>query len=281
MMTVGKENTVEKKLVGKAAEEGLMEEKDLLGQEEEMMASDEVAQEGMRPPKLMLHELDEKGIRDRHRDFEREAMPHINALYNFALRMTGDPDDANDLLQETYMKAYRFWDKFEPGTNCKAWLFRIMKNSYINIYRKESKEPDKVDYEDIQNFYNTIRSEYTDPNDMEARLYRNLLDDDLTRAVESLPEDFRTVVILCDIEGFTYEEIAEFVDCPIGTVRSRLHRGRKLLRNKLIEYARVRGYNVEEERHRKTASSQQMQESEMGSEIGTAEAEPGEETEPF
>lgn len=226
-------------------------------EEEKLELGQEAAEEeGGRVPKLMLHELDEKGIRDRHRDFEREAMPHINALYNFALRMTGDPDDANDLLQETYMKAYRFWDKFEPGTNCKAWLFRIMKNSYINIYRKESKEPDKVDYEDIQNFYNTIRSEYTDPNDMEARLYRNLLDDDLTRAVESLPEDFRTVVILCDIEGFTYEEIAEFVDCPIGTVRSRLHRGRKLLRNKLIEYARVRGYNVEEERHRKTTASQ-------------------------
>ena len=205
-----------------------------------------------------LGQLDEKVIRERHRDFEREAMPHVTALYNFALRMTSDPDDANDLLQETYMKAYRFWDKFEPGTNCKAWLFRIMKNSYINIYRKESKEPDKVDYEDIQNFYNTIRSEYTDPNDMEAKLYRNLLDDDLTRAVESLPEDFRTVVILCDIEGFTYEEIAEFVDCPIGTVRSRLHRGRKLLRSKLIEYARVRGYNVDEERHRKARAEEAL-----------------------
>ena len=104
----------------------------------------------------------------------------------------------------------------------------------------------------------------SDPNDMEARLYRNLLDDDLTKAVESLPEDFRTVVILCDIEGFTYEEIAEFVDCPIGTVRSRLHRGRKLLRNKLIEYARVRGYNVDEERHRKSG----MWDDENGTLIG-------------
>src|SRR5437870_13664177 len=89
---------------------------------------------------IKANTLDDKTLRDRHRDFEREAMPHVTALFNFALRMTSDPDDANDLLQETYMKAYRFWDKFEPGTNCKAWLYRIMKNSYINIYRKRSEE---------------------------------------------------------------------------------------------------------------------------------------------
>lgn len=177
-----------------------------------------------------------------HDEFEKEAIPHMDALYNFAVRMTGDPDDANDLLQDTYMKAYRFFDKFEKGTNCKAWLFRIMKNSYINLYRKTSKEPDKVDYEEIQNFYNTIKDESTDPNDLQERLFGNLLDDDVTRAIEFLPEDFRTVVILCDIEGFTYEEIAQFVECPIGTVRSRLHRGRKMLRVKLFNYAKSRGY---------------------------------------
>ncbi|MAT40440.1 MAG: RNA polymerase subunit sigma [Ectothiorhodospiraceae bacterium] len=190
--------------------------------------------------------LDEE-LRQNHIDFEREALPHMDALYNFALRMTSDPDDANDLLQETYLKAYRFFDKFERGTNCKAWLFRIMKNSFINIYRRVSKEPDKVDYDDVEEFYHSIRAESTDPNDLEERLFSNLLDDDVSHALEDLPEDFRTVVILCDIEGFTYEEIAEFVECPIGTVRSRLHRGRKMLRAKLFDYAKNRGYASQED----------------------------------
>lgn len=165
----------------------------------------------------------------------------MDVLYNFALRTTGNENDARDLLQETFLKAYRFWDKYEKGTNIRAWLFRIMKNSYINRYRKETKEPDKVDYEDIENFYNVIRAESTDPNDLQEQLYGNLLGDEVTKALQSLPDDFRTVVILCDIEGLTYEEIAEFVECPIGTVRSRLHRGRKLLQEKLYEYAKQQG----------------------------------------
>jgi RNA polymerase sigma-70 factor, ECF subfamily len=169
-------------------------------------------------------------------------VPHMGILYNYALRMTGNADDAEDLLQDTFMKAYRFWDKFEQGTNMRAWLFRIMKNTYINLYRKEVKEPDKVDYEDIQNYYNTIRADSTDPNDLQQKLFGQLLDDEISKALESLPEDFRTVVILCDIEGLTYEEIAEFVQCPVGTVRSRLHRGRKLLHTALFEYARERGF---------------------------------------
>ncbi|HEX9614569.1 MAG TPA: sigma-70 family RNA polymerase sigma factor [Bacteroidota bacterium] len=174
-------------------------------------------------------------------DFQKEALPHMDILYNYALRTTGNQDDARDLLQETYLKAYRFWDKYEKGTNIRAWLFRIMKNSYINRYRKESKEPDKVDYGDVENFYNSIRAEYTDTNDLQEKLFGNLLGDEVARALESLPEDFRTVVILCDIEGLTYEEIAEFIDRPIGTVRSRLHRGRKLLQTKLFEYAKKQG----------------------------------------
>ena len=182
------------------------------------------------------------GSNANQKDFESEAVPHMDVLYNYALRMTGNPDDASDLLQETYFKAYRFWDKYEKGTNIRAWLFRIMKNSYINRYRKESKEPDTVDYDEVKNFYNTIRAESVDPNDLQARLFGNLLGDDVAKALESLSEDFKTVVILCDIEGFTYEEIAEFVECPIGTVRSRLHRGRKMLQAKLYEFARKQGY---------------------------------------
>jgi RNA polymerase sigma-70 factor (ECF subfamily) len=178
----------------------------------------------------------------KQREFEREALPHMDLLYNFARRMTNSSSDADDLVQETYLKAFRFWDKYEKGTNIRAWLFRILKNSYINRYRKETKEPETVDYDQVKNFYNTVRHEATDPNDLQESVFENLLDDDVADAVGSLPEDFRTVVILCDIEGLTYEEIAEFVDCPLGTVRSRLHRGRKLLRSMLFQYAKKRGY---------------------------------------
>jgi len=177
----------------------------------------------------------------KHKEFEREAVPHMDILYNYALRMTSNPDDADDLVQETYLKAYRFWDKYEKGTNIRAWLFRIMKNSYINRYRKEVKEPETVDYEEIQNFYNIIRADSTDPNDLEEKIFGGLLEDDVAKALESLPEDFRTVVILCDIEELSYEEISEFVECPIGTVRSRLHRGRNMLREKLFDFAKKRG----------------------------------------
>lgn len=177
-----------------------------------------------------------------YREFETEAVPHMDILFNYAIRLTGNGDDADDLVQETYMKAFRFWDKYEKGTNIRAWLFRIMKNSYINRYRKETKEPGKVDYEDIANFYNTIRHQYTDQNDLQEKIFGGLLEDNVAKAIEALPEDFRTVVILSDIEGLTYEEIAEFVNCPIGTVRSRLHRGRKMLQESLFDYAKKHGY---------------------------------------
>jgi RNA polymerase sigma-70 factor (ECF subfamily) len=182
-----------------------------------------------------------KALRKKQSEFEAEAVPHMDILYNFALRTTGNSDDAQDLLQETLLKAYRFWDKYEKGTNIRAWLFRIMKNSYINRYRKEMREPGMVDYEDVENFYDSIRDDSTDTNDLQKKLYSNMLSDEVTKALQSLPEDFRTVVILCDIEGLTYEEIAEFLNCPIGTVRSRLHRGRKMLQEKLFDYARERG----------------------------------------
>lgn len=180
--------------------------------------------------------------RQLYEDFEREAVPHMDALFNFALKMTGDSDEADDLVQETYLKAFRFFDKFEKGTNCKAWLFRIMKNTYINKYRKETKEPDKVDYEEVENFYENVKPSSTDSAHLERDIYDNLLDDELSEAINSLPDDFKTVVILCDIEGFTYEEIADFIDVPVGTVRSRLHRARKMLFTKLQKYARERGY---------------------------------------
>jgi RNA polymerase sigma-70 factor (ECF subfamily) len=178
---------------------------------------------------------------DKQKAFEGEALGHTDLLYNYALRMTGNPADADDLVQETFLKAYRFWDRYEQGTNIRAWLFRILKNSYINRYRKESKEPSKVDYDDVQNFYSSMPVNGGTDNSPDLAFDR-MLDDVVSAAVLDLPEDFRTVVILCDIEGLTYEEIAEFVDRPLGTVRSRLHRGRKILQGKLSTYARERGY---------------------------------------
>lgn len=178
-------------------------------------------------------------------DFEQEALPHKTSLYNFALKLTGHPDDADDLVQETLLKAFRFFDKFEKGTNCKAWLFRIMKNSFINDYRKNAKEPDKVDYDDIQNFYETVKSNEVQLQHLVEDGFSTVFDDDITDALAELPQDFQTIVILSDIEGFTYEEISDFVACPIGTVRSRLHRARKMLYSKLYKYAKHKGF-VEE-----------------------------------
>lgn len=164
-----------------------------------------------------LDKLNPAELDTRKKDFEKEAVPHMKILYNYALRMAGDQLEADDLVQDTYMRAFRFFHKFERGTNCKAWLFRIMKNCYINKYRKNKKEPSKVDYEDVQNFYDSIRDDVVDPNDLEHKVFSNLLDDEMMNALNSLQDDYKTVVILCDLEGLSYEEIAEFLDVPIGT----------------------------------------------------------------
>ncbi len=189
--------------------------------------------------------ISEEELQKLKADFEVEAMPHMPLLKNYAMKMTGNELEADDLLQETYLRAFRFFNKFEKGTNCKAWLFRIMKNLFINNYRKNQKSPGKVDYDEIENFYEMIKSDRIDSSDMQERIYSNLLDDEVTHALNTLQDDFKTVIILCDIEGLSYEEIAEFVQCPVGTVRSRLHRGRKLLQQKLRKYASRKGYDVE------------------------------------
>ncbi len=178
----------------------------------------------------------------KQQDFNEEIIPHLDALYNFGLRLTSDPNDAEDLVQDTIVKAYRFFNSYEKGTNAKAWLFRILKNSYINNYRKQSKKPQEVDYDEVATFYETVRAERTESSDLEDKMFRELIDDDLSKALDSIPEDFRTVVLLCDVEDFTYEEIANMLDVPIGTIRSRLHRGRNLLKTQLMEYAARRGY---------------------------------------
>ena len=189
--------------------------------------------------------LSEEEIANLTEEFKREALPHIGILRNYANKMTGNELDADDLLQETYLRAFRFFHKFEKDTNCKAWLFRIMKNLFINNYRKNQKSPGKVDYEEIENFFENIKSEKLDSSDLQEKVFANLLDDNVTIALNSLQDDFKTVIILCDLEGLSYEEIAEFVQCPIGTVRSRLHRARKLLAQKLYKYAKTKGYDVD------------------------------------
>jgi len=174
--------------------------------------------------------------------FESEFLPHIHSIYNFAYRITFDEDDAKDLVQETYLKSFRFIDSFEKGTNAKAWLFRILKNSFINEFRKKNKEPVKVDYQEVEAFYNTDEVNYIISANLQVEAIKEMIGDEVSIALNSLDVDFRTVIILCDIEGFTYEEMALILDVPIGTIRSRLHRARNLLRDMLKKYAGSMGY---------------------------------------
>ena len=170
-------------------------------------------------------------------------MPHINSMYNFAYRLTLDQDDSKDLVQDTYLKSYRFIDSFQKGTNAKAWLFRILKNSFINDYRKKSKEPSKVDYQEVESYYNSEEVDRQITPDLRVEALKDMIGDEISNALNSLDVDFRTVIILCDLEGFKYDEMAKILDIPIGTVRSRLHRARNLLKEKLSEYAKQMGYN--------------------------------------
>ena len=174
--------------------------------------------------------------------FENELLPHVGALQTFAYHLTYNQEDADDLVQETYLKAYRFIDKYDEGTNAKAWLFKILKNAYINDYRKKVKQPTKVDYEEIVAYHDTDDDRISGYSDLREEIFLNMMGDEVTSAINSLPIDFRTVILLCDIEGFTYEEIASIIDVPIGTVRSRLFRARNLLKEKLTSYAQKLGF---------------------------------------
>src|SRR5690606_22623796 len=149
--------------------------------------------------------------------FNDEFMPHINSMYNFAYRLTLDEDDAKDLLQDTYLKAYRFIDSFQQGTNAKAWLFRILKNSFINDYRKKSKEPSKVDYQEVESYYSSDDVDRQITPDLRVEALQDMIGDEISNALNALDVDFRTVIILCDLEGFKYDEMAKILDIPIGT----------------------------------------------------------------
>ena len=176
--------------------------------------------------------------------FQRDALPMLDSLYAGALRMTRNPADAEDLVQETMMRAYRSFDRFEEGTNLKAWLFRIMTNAYINTYRKKQREPMKVSHDEIEDFDLYRELKQHDPQwdaTPENIVLSNLVDSDIIEAIDDLPEQFRLAVVLSDVEGFSYAEMAEIMDVPLGTVMSRLHRGRKALQKRLWDIARDKG----------------------------------------
>ena len=155
--------------------------------------------------------------------FNKELMPQINALYNFAYHLTYNEEDANDLVQETYMKAYRFIDKYIAGTNAKAWLFKILKNAFINQYRKKIKKPTTLDFDDVILKHEAEDGRYTGSDNFHEQILEQMMGDEITIAINALPVDFKTIILLSDIEEFSYEEIAKIIDIPIGTGRSRLH----------------------------------------------------------
>ncbi len=196
---------------------------------------------------IKLQETAMSSANTREQEFSRIAFEHMDAIYSTALRLARNEQDAEDLVQDTYMRAFRFFDKFEPGTNFKAWLFKILTNTFINSYRKKTRQPQRVDFDKVS--YALPEEEKTDnhvkessPRSFNPELYRKLFDDQITEALDRLTDDFRLVVVLCDIHGFSYKEIADIIGTPIGTVMSRLSRARKILQKILEEYAAKEGF---------------------------------------
>ena len=184
---------------------------------------------------------------ERQSEFQALIAPHLASLYSTALRMTHNQSDAEDLVQDTLYKAFRAFDQYQKNTNFRAWAFRILVNTYITAYRKAIRQPQKVSYDDLEEFYlfkkldETVSLQETAKEDF----LENFFEDDVKDALENLPYQFRLVVLLCDVEGFSYNEIANIIDAPLGTVMSRLYRGRKLLQRYLWNYAKKRGYIFE------------------------------------
>ena len=182
---------------------------------------------------------------DRREEFEQVALPHLNPLFNLALSLTRNRKDAEDLVQETFLRAFRFFDSYEPGTQIKAWLFRILRNAFINRYRAAKVRPEGVPFEKVESVYERMIEESFlhahQPPSPERALVDGVLDDEIRQAMGRLPEEYRSVVLMALVEEMSYKEIASALSVPLGTVMSRLHRGRKLLQVSLLEYARKRG----------------------------------------
>lgn len=179
----------------------------------------------------------------RRERFERDALEYVDQLYSAAMRMTRNPQDAEDLVQEAFTKAYSSFHQYKPGTNLKAWLYRILTNTYINLYRKRQRQPQQAATDTVEDWQMFQAAEHTSTGlrSAETEALDHLPDSDVKDALQSIPEEFRLAVYFADVEGFAYKEIAGILDIPIGTVMSRLHRGRKLLRGLLTDYARERG----------------------------------------
>jgi RNA polymerase sigma-70 factor (ECF subfamily) len=192
---------------------------------------------------LVRVDREKESAAERKKRFERDALQYMNQLYAAAMRYTKNPEDAQDLVQDTYAKAYTSFHQFEPGTNLKAWLYRVLTTTFINTYRKDQRRPQTSDSE-LEDWQLAEASSHTSDQgkSTEDVVLENLPDSDIKNALAEIPEEFRMAVFLADVEGFSYKEIAEIVGVPAGTVMSRLHRGRKQLREKLTDYARERGY---------------------------------------
>ncbi|MEL7121582.1 MAG: sigma-70 family RNA polymerase sigma factor [Bacteroidota bacterium] len=191
----------------------------------------------------MVVQAENLSMIDKNRIFEEEFLPQLDSLYTFSYHLTYNEEDANDLVQETYLKAFRFIERYEEGTNAKAWLFKILKNIFINQYRKKTKQPTQIDIDELFNpQVEEDDSQYSSYMDLREEMFQSMMGDEVTNAVNTLPVASRVVILLCDIEGFSYEEIASILNIPIGTVRSRLHRARNMLKDRLKGYAKSLGY---------------------------------------
>ncbi|WP_442784807.1 sigma-70 family RNA polymerase sigma factor [Arthrobacter sp. CG_A4] len=194
-----------------------------------------------RPLDVAVESADERRVR-----FERDAMQYVDQLYSAAMRMARNPADAEDLVQEAYTKAFSAFHQYKPGTNLKAWLYRILTNTYINLYRKRQREPLQSNSDTIEDWQLARAESHTSSGlrSAEAEALDHLPDSDVKRALQAIPEEFRLAVYFADVEGFAYKEISDIMNTPIGTVMSRLHRGRKMLRDMLADYAAERGFKA-------------------------------------
>nr|WP_245532426.1 sigma-70 family RNA polymerase sigma factor [Acaricomes phytoseiuli] len=207
----------------------------------EALASPAASQQ---PTEQQEVDLQTETLEQRRARFERDAMQYVDQLYSAAMRMARNPADAEDLVQEAYTKAFSAFHQYKPGTNLKAWLYRILTNTYINLYRKRQREPQQSGSDQVED-WQLVRAESHTSSGLrsaEAEALDHLPDSDVKRALQDIPEEFRLAVYFADVEGFAYKEISSIMNTPIGTVMSRLHRGRKLLRDQLADYAAERGF---------------------------------------